>query len=64
MKDALAPYTSRKFLISAASLCAATYGLITGHLSDVIFRDITLGVLGLYSVANVTQKVTTATKSQ
>ncbi len=47
----------RKFLISLASIASATAMVATGYISDSIYSTVMLAAIGIFAVANVSQKV-------
>lgn len=51
-------YASRKFLLSAATLAAASVLVWFDHLSATLWRDVVLGTVGVYVAGNVAQKAT------
>lgn len=51
-------YTSRKFILAAATLLAATAMLYLDHLTAILWRDVVLGTVGVYIAGNVAQKAT------
>ncbi|ODU08010.1 MAG: hypothetical protein ABS84_14970 [Rubrivivax sp. SCN 71-131] len=50
-------YASRKFIIAVASLACAQWSLIGGLIDGQTWRTVVIAVLGLYSAANVAQRV-------
>jgi hypothetical protein len=51
--------TSRKFLLSMATLAAASLLLCWGHIEPLVWRDVVIATVGAYITANVTQRVMT-----
>jgi len=51
-------FASRKFLLSLATLLAATVMLYLDKLTGLLWRDVVIAVCGAYLAANVTQKAT------
>lgn len=50
--------TSRKFLLSIASLLSATWLCWGGYIADGVYSAVVIATVGAYLTANVTQKVT------
>lgn len=51
-------YSSRKFILAALTLVAATGMLYLEHLTAILWRDVVLGTVGVYIAGNVAQKAT------
>ena len=52
-------FDSRKFLLSLATLLAATVMLYLDKLTGLLWRDVVIAVCGAYLAANVTQRAVT-----
>lgn len=55
-------YASRKFLIAMTSLCCAQWSLWEKLIDADAWRTVVVGVMGLYGLVNVGQKVVEAKK--
>lgn len=61
-----------KFILAGSIFTAATTGLFTGFITEIVWRDLMIALYGSYAVASVaenkllkpTMTVTTATKNQ
>lgn len=50
-------FASRKFILSVATLLAASGLLWFGHLEALLWRDVVVATVGAYITGNVAQKV-------
>jgi len=54
----IAKFTSRKFLLSAATLAATTWLCAAGHIADGVYSAVVIATVGAYITGNVVQKAT------
>lgn len=54
----IAKFTSRKFLLSAATLATTTWLCAAGHIADGVYSAVVIATVGAYIAGNVMQKST------